>query len=102
MIPVEGRAASDRRVGGRGGPGPQCWEGAGDGVDLAAGIRRVLDRGAPPPARRCPHTARDGRVGALARSVFPWGWGCPKGARPLLVTMGFPGGAFKATLGGWI
>ena len=46
MIPVEGRAASDRRVGGRGGLGPQCWEGAGDGVDLAAGIRRVLDRGA--------------------------------------------------------
>lgn len=56
--------------------------------DFAAGVRRVRASGVPPAGLRA-DTARDGRAGARVRSVFPWGWGRPKGARPLLVTVGF-------------
>lgn len=66
---------------------------------------------APEDAGRseCPHggsvrrpSAREGRAGARARFVFPWGRGRPQGARPVLVTMGFRDRAFKATLGDWM
>lgn len=50
----------------------------------------------------CAHSLRGmcvGGVGAQVRSAYV---GRQRGARLLLVTVGFRGGTFKRTLGGWI
>lgn len=73
------------------------------GATPSGGPRRpasASDRAGRPRAgcARRPST-RDGRARARAWLVFQSRWGRPKRARPMLVTVGFGGRAFSATLG---
>lgn len=75
----------------RGRASPPGSEGAGAGVDLAA--QEV--GGCRPAACRPSRGPACGRGGV---SIEP---GAPKGARRVLLTVGFRGAASKASVGGW-
>lgn len=111
--PAEGLAARVQRVQGSGWTSPL---GLGGSADLAVGDQRVWARGGlccqgskDAGQRRaasgwvCAPTLCAGCVsGVWVRRLGRLTWVAKGGARLLLVTVGFRGGTFKRTLGGWI